>query len=60
MKIHSFHEDCKAAKLKPLYKQDAKTNLKKNVASLLLTKIIEEVVHDQVQTCENDNDMLFK
>ena len=58
----SFPEECKTAKLKPLYKKDAKTGPKNyypilslphssfNIPSTAL--IIQKVIHDQAQTLQ--------
>ena len=47
-----FPDDCKIAKLKPLYKKEAKTKPKNYwpiSLFLLLSKIIERIIHNQTQ-----------
>ena len=47
-----FPDDCKIAKLKPLYKKEAKTkpkNYRPISLLLLLSKIIERIIHNQTQ-----------
>ena len=48
--LSSFPDDCKIAKLKPLYKKDTKTKPKnyRPVSLLpLISKIMERIIHDQ-------------
>ena len=56
-------QDCKVAKLKPLYKKGAKTDPKNfRLISLLpiASKIFEEVIHDQTMEYLIDNNILYK
>ena len=58
-----FRDDCKIAKLKPLYKKEAKTKPKNyRLISLLplLSKIIERIIHNQTQECLDKNNILYK
>ena len=60
--LSSFPDDCKIAKLKPLYKKEAKTKPKKyRPISLLplISKIIERITHDQTQVFLDENNILF-
>ena len=58
-----FPDDCKIAKLKPLYKKEAKTK-PKNYRSIsllpLLSKIIERIIHNQTQEFLDKNNILYK
>jgi hypothetical protein len=50
--LSTFPSDCKVAKLKPLYKKGSKTDPKnyRPISLLpLLSKVIERIVHDQMQ-----------
>ena len=50
--LSSFPDDCKIAKLKPLYKKEAKTKPKnyRPISLLpLISKVIEKVIHNQTQ-----------
>ena len=58
-----FPDDCKIAKLKPLYKKEAKTKPKNYLPiSLLplLSKIIERIIHNQTQEVLDKNNILYK
>ena len=58
-----FPDDCKIAKLKPLYKKEAKTKPKNyRLISLLplLSKIIERIIHNQTQEFLDKNNILYK
>ena len=58
-----FPDDCKIAKLKPLYKKEAKTNPKnyRPISLLpLLSKIIERIIHNQTQEFLDKNNILYK
>ena len=59
--LSSFPDDCKIAKLKPLYKKDAKTKPKNyQPISLLplISKIMERIIHDQTQVFLDENKIL--
>ena len=58
----SFPDDCKIAKVKPLYKKGAKTEPKNYRPTSLLplvSKIIEKIIHDQTQNHLTENDILY-
>ena len=58
-----FPDDCKIAKLKPLYKKEAKTKQKnyRPISLLpLLSKIIERIIHNQTQEFLDKNNILYK
>ena len=58
-----FPDDCKIAKLKPLYKKEAKTkpkNYRPISLLLLLSKIIERIIHNQTQEFLDKNNILYK
>ena len=60
--LSSFHDDCKIAKLKPLYKKEAKTKPKnyRPISLLpLISKIIERIIHDQTQVFLDENKILY-
>ena len=60
--LSSFPHDCKIAKLKPLYKKDAKTKPKnyRPISLLpLISKIMERIIHDQTQVFLDKNKILF-
>ena len=60
--LSSFPDDCKIAKLKPLYKKEAKTKPKnyQQISLLpLISKIIERIIHDQTQVFLDENKILF-
>ena len=58
-----FPDDCKIAKLKPLYKKEAKTE-PKNYRPIpllpLLSKIIERIIHNQTQEFLDKNNILYR
>ena len=60
--LSSFPDDCKIAKLKPLYKKEAKTK-PKNYRSisllLLISKVIENVILNQTQNFLDTNMILY-
>ena len=61
--LSSFPDDCKIAKLKPLYKKEAKTKPKnyKSISLLpLISKVIEKVIHNQTQKFLNTNMILYR
>ena len=56
--LSSFPDDCKIAKLKPLYKKEAKTKPKnyRPISLLpLISKIIERIIYDQTQVFLDEN-----
>ena len=60
--LSSFPDDCKIAKLKPLYKKEAKTKPKnyRPVSLLpLISKVIEKVIHNQTQNFLDKNGILY-
>ena len=60
--LSSVSDDCKIAKLKPLYKKEAKTKPKDyRPISLfpLISKIIERIIHGQTQVFLDENRILF-
>ena len=60
--LSSFPDDCKIAKLKPLYKKEAKTKPKvyRSISLLpLISKVIEKVVHNQTQNFLDTNMILY-
>ena len=58
----SFPDNCKTAKLLPLYKKGCKTD-PQNYRSIsllpLISKVIEKVVHNQTQTFLDENNILY-
>ena len=63
MSLSLFPDDCKIAKLKPLYKKEAKTKPKSYLPiSLLplLSKIIERIIHNQTQEFLDKNNIFYK
>ena len=58
----SFPDDCKTAKIIPLYKKGSKTDPKnyRPISLLpLISKIIEKVIHDQTQSFLDENKILY-
>ena len=58
-----FPDDCKIAKLKPIYKKEAKTKPKnyRPISLLpLLSKIIERIIHNQTQEFLDKNNIFYK
>ena len=63
IKFSHFPKDCKAAKLKPLYKKGNKTDTKTFRPNFLLpivSKIIEKVIHNQTMTYLTENNVLYR
>ena len=63
IKLSHFPKDCKAAKLKPLYKKGTKTDPKNfRPISLppIVSKVFEKVIHDQTMEYLTDNNILYK
>ena len=61
--LSSFPNDCKIAKVIPLYKKGSKTDPKnyRPISLLpLLSKIVEKVIHDQTQQFLTENEMLYR
>ena len=60
--LSSFPDDCKIAKLKPLYKKETKTK-PKNYRPIpllpLISKVIEKVIHNQTQNFLDTNMILY-
>ena len=60
--LSSFPDDCKIAKLKPLYKKEAKTKPKnyRPISLLpLISKVIEKVILNQTQNFLDTNMILY-
>ena len=63
IKLASFPEKCKVAKIKPLYKKGLKTepkNFRPMLLLPLLSKITERIIHDQTMNFLSDNNALYK
>ena len=63
IKLASFPNKYKVAKIKPLYKKGLKTDPKNFVLIELLpliSNIIEQVIHDQTMNFRSDNNVLYK
>ena len=63
IKLSTFPEKCKVAKLKPLYKKGSKLEPKnyRPISLLpLISKIFEKIVHNQTQTFLDENKILYK
>ena len=63
IKLASFPNKCKVAKIKPLYKKGLKTDPKnfRPISLLpLISKIIERIIHDQTMNFLPDNNILYK
>ena len=61
--LSSFPDDCKIAKLKPLYKKEAKTKPKnyRPVSLLpLISKVTEKIIHNQTQNFLDTNRILYR
>ena len=61
--LSSFPNDCKTAKIVPLYKKGSKTDPKnyRPISLLpLLSKIVEKVIHDQTQQFLTENEILYR
>ena len=63
IKYSHFPMDCKIAKLKPLFKKGSRT-ARKNYRPIsllpLISKIIEKVIHDQMQKYLDDYNILYR
>ena len=60
--LSSFPDECKVAKLKPLYKKETKTKPKnyRPISLLpLISKIIERIIHSQTQSFLDENKILY-
>ena len=57
--LSSFPDDCKIAKLKPVYKKEAKTKPKNYRPISRISKIIERIIHDQTQVFLDKYKILF-
>ena len=60
--LSSFLDECKVAKLKPLYKKTPKTKPKnyRPISLLpLISKIIEKIIHNQTQSFLDENKILY-
>ena len=58
----TFPDDCKTAKLVPIYKKGCKTDPKnyRPISLLpLISKVIEKVIHDQTQSFLDENNILY-
>ena len=58
-----FPDDCKTAKLKPIYKKESKTEPKNHrpISLLpLISKIMENLIHNQTQLFLDDNNILYE
>ena len=63
IKYSTFPNDCKIAKLKPLFKRGSKTDPKNyRPISLfpLISKIIEKIIHDQTQNFLDKNNVIYR
>ena len=63
IKLTSFQDKCKVAKIKPLYKNGLKTDPKNFRPISLLpftSKIIERIIPDQTMNFLTDNNVLYK
>ena len=63
VKFSCFPKDCKVAKIKPLYKKGTKTdpnNFRPISLLLIVSKIIEKVVHDQTMNYLMENNVLYR
>ena len=63
IKLSTFPDKCKIAKLTPLFKKGSKTDLK-NYRPVsfhpLISKLIEKAIHIQTQEYQNKNDLIDK
>ena len=62
IKLGSFPDSCKIAKLKPLFKKGSKTNpLSYRPVSLLplISKITEKLIHEQTSSFLSNNEILY-
>ena len=63
IKLSTFPEKCKPAKLKPLFKKGSKTEAKnyRPISLLpLVSKIIEKVIHNQVESFLSNHSIIYK
>ena len=63
IKLASFSDKCKVAKIKPFFKKDLTTDPKNFSPILLLlfySKIGEQIIHDQTMCFLSDNNVLYK
>ena len=63
IKYSTFPNDCKIAKLKPLFKRGSKTDPKnyRPISLLpLISKIIEKIIHDQTQSFVDKNNVIYR
>ena len=63
LKLSTFPEKCKPAKLKPLFKKGSKTEAKNYRPISLLpleSKIIEKVIHNQVESFLSSHSIIYK
>ena len=63
IKYSTFPNDCKIAKLKPLFKRGSKTDPKnyRPISLLpLISKIIEKIIHDQTQNFLDKNNVIYR
>ena len=63
IKFSHFLKDCKVAKIKILYKKGAKTdpsNFRPISLLLIVSKIIEKVIHDQTMNYFTENNALYR
>ena len=63
IKLSHFPEDCKPAKLKPLYKKGTKTdpNNSRPISLLpIVSRIFEKVIHNQTMEYLMDNNIIYK
>ena len=63
IKYTTFPNDCKIAKLKPLFKRGSKTD-PRNYPPIsllpLISKIIEKIIHDQTQNFLDKNNVIYR
>ena len=62
IKLGSFPDSCKIAKLKPLFKKGSKTNPSnyRPISLLpLISKIIEKLIHEQTSSFLSNNELLY-
>ena len=58
-----FTDDCKITELKPIYEKESKTEAKnyRPISLLpLISKIMEKLIHNQIQLFLDDNNILYK
>ena len=63
VKLCHFPKDCKVAKLNPLYRKDTKTdpwNFRPTSLLLIVSKIIEKVIHDQNMNYFMESSILYR